>query len=110
MDSTNMQWLFIVQPSRADMLTAGPTQAEMEAVGRHFAYWKDLTERGRALVVGRTQTTGPDTMGIAIYLAAEEGEARQIDEGDPAVVDGVFSMRFCPFSVALLGDPKPFTP
>lgn len=105
-----MQWLFIVQPTRQEMLTSGPTQAEGEAVGRHFAYWKALTDDGTALVVGRTQTAGPDTMGIAIFRAPDEAAALAICEADPAVVAGVFTMRLHPYFVALLGDPEPFRP
>jgi uncharacterized protein YciI len=79
-------------------------------VGRHFAYWGQLCKEGTALVVGRTQTTGPETMGIAIFRATDAAAARKIAEADPAVVDGVFKMELQPYFVALLGDPEPFRP
>jgi len=92
------------------MLTAGPTQAEGEAVGKHFEYWGGLVQNGTALVVGRTQTTGPETIGLAIYRTPDEESAREVADADPAVAAGVFTMRLYPYHVALLGDPEPFRP
>ena len=110
-DNRNVaQWLFVVRLTRPDMLTSGPTESEMQSVGNHFAYWKSLTQKGVALVVGRTQTTGADTMGLAIFQAADEAAALEIAALDPAVVDGVFSSNVYPYYVALLGDPTPFSP
>lgn len=105
-----MQWLFTVKINRAGMLKNGPTQEEAESVGRHFSYWQNLVEKEVALVVGRTQTTDPLTIGIAIFRTETEGEARQIAEADPAVIDGVFRMELRPYKVALLGNPEPFRP
>jgi len=104
------QWLLVVRLTRPDMLTSGPTENEMNSVGRHFAYWQDLTEKGSALVVGRTQTTDPDTMGLAIFLSESEETASEIANQDPAVMDGVFTAKVFPYFVALLGDPEPFRP
>jgi len=104
------QWLFVVRPTRADMLTSGPSDAEASSVGKHFAYWQRLVADEVALVVGRTQTTGPDTMGLAIFRAETEEEASKIAAEDPAVIDGVFSMSLHPYFVAILGSPEPFRP
>ena len=105
-----LQWLMVVTPARADMLITGPTPEELSTAGQHFEYWKRLTEAGQALVVGRMQTTGPETMGIAIFLAENEDAARKICQADPAVAGKVFDMRFAPYKVALLGDTAPFKP
>ena len=105
-----MQWLFTIKVNRSAMLKDGPTPAEAEAVGRHFAYWQQLAEREVALVVGRTQTTDPLTVGLAIFRTETEGEARQIAEADPAVISGVFRMELRPYKVAILGNPAPFQP
>jgi uncharacterized protein YciI len=105
-----MQWLFTIKVNRPGMLKDGPTQAEADSVGRHFGYWHKLAEREVALVVGRTQTTDPLTIGIAIFRTETEGEARQIAEADPAVIDGVFRMELRPFKVAILGNSAPFKP
>ena len=105
-----MQWLFTLKLNRLDMLKTGPTTAESDSVGRHFAYWQDLAAREVALVVGRTQTTDPLTIGIAIFQSPTEVEARRIAESDPAVIDGVFRMELKPFKVAILGNPGSFQP
>ena len=105
-----MQWLFVVTPSRPEMLTEGPTSDEGAAVGRHFEYWRGLVENGQGLMVGRTQTSSPDTMGLAVFRSDTEAEARKIAEEDPAVQAGVFLMRLYPYHVALLGEPGPFRP
>jgi uncharacterized protein YciI len=105
-----MQWLLVLNLTRPEMLTAGPTEQEMDSVRRHFAYWQNLTEAGQALVVGRTQTSTPDTMGLAVFKAESEQEATQIADQDPAVIDSVFKARVYPYFVALLGDPEGFRP
>lgn len=105
-----MQWLMILRLKRPEMLTGGPTEDEMSHVGAHFMYWKDLTERGIALLVGRTQTTDPETMGLAVFQSSDEASARAIAEADPAVVNGVFAMELRPYFIALLGEPEPFRP
>lgn len=105
-----MQWLFLIRPARPEMLTEGPTPEEIARVGDHFHYWKELTDKGHALVVGRMQTTDPDTLGLAIFRAPDESAARSIAEADPAVANGVFRMELKPYQVALLGDPGPFRP
>ena len=102
------QWLFVVRPVRPEMLTSGLTSEELDSVRKHFGYWQELTTQEVALVVGRTQTTGPETMGIAIFRAETEAEAQTIASNDPAVIDGVFDMQLLPYAVAILGNPDPF--
>jgi len=40
------QWIYVLKPARLGMLTEGSTPEEDEIVSRHFAYLKDLTEKG----------------------------------------------------------------
>jgi uncharacterized protein YciI len=96
------QFLYVLKLTRPDMLTAGPTPAEQATVGRHFAYVSDLTAKGVMILVGRTQTTGPETMGLAIFEAEDEIAARAIMENDPAVKDGVMSATLFPYKIALM--------
>jgi uncharacterized protein YciI len=49
-------------------------------------------------------------MGLAIFRAEDEAAAKTIAEADPAVLDGVFTMRLHPYAIALLGDPAAFRP
>jgi uncharacterized protein YciI len=98
-------FLYYLQPTRAGMLTDGPTLEEKDAVSRHFAHLKALTEQGIVLLAGRTQTTGPETFGIVVFRAEDENAARALMESDPAVIDGVMRATLYPFGVALLAAP-----
>lgn len=98
------QWLFCVRPIRPEMLTDGPTDEEARIFGEHFSYWQRLTQNGVALVVGRTMTTGPETLGIAIFRADDENAAAWIGNSDPAVQEGVFRCEVFAFRVALLSE------
>lgn len=96
------QYLYFLKPTRLGMVTDGPTPEEAETVSRHFAYLKDLTEKGVMILVGRTQNTDESTFGIAIFEAEDEPAARTIMENDPAVAGGVMSAKLYPYKVALM--------
>ena len=95
------QWIYVLKVTRFEMLTE-PTPEEEEIVSRHFAYLKDLTERGVMILVGRTQNSDESTFGIAIFEAEDEAAARTIMENDPAVVAGVMRATLYPYRVALM--------
>ena len=57
------QWIYVLKVTRLEMLTEGSTPEEDEIVGRHFAYLKDLTEKGVMILMGRTQTADESTFG-----------------------------------------------
>jgi uncharacterized protein YciI len=94
-------WLYRVRPARPEMLAAGPTPHEAETVARHFAYLKDLTERGVVLLAGRTLTTDERTFGIVVFTADSEAAARALMDGDPAVAGGVMRAELYPFRLVL---------
>lgn len=100
----------IIRPARSEMLTVGPTPEESDLISGHFHYWKAQVASGSALVVGRTQTSDANTLGLAIFRAEGEAAARRIVDEDPAVQMGVFRAEVFPYRVALLGDPGPFRP
>jgi uncharacterized protein YciI len=95
------QWLYYLKPARLGMLTEA-TPEEAETVSRHFAYVKDLTEKGIMILVGRTQNKDEATFGIAVFEAEDEATARQIMESDPAVMGGVMRATLYPYRVALM--------
>jgi uncharacterized protein len=99
-----MLWLNTLHPTRVEMLTAGPTEREQRIVGAHFAYWKDLVAKGTALLVGRTQDAGPQTVGIAVFEAPDEPSASAVCQADPTVREGVMTNTLQPYRIALLGD------
>lgn len=95
-------WLYRIRPTRPAMLTDGPSPEEQRQVALHFAYLKDLCQQGVVHLAGRTLDTGPDSMGIVIFSASDEAEARERMEGDPAVASGVFQAVLHPYGLALL--------
>lgn len=96
------QWLYHLEPARAGMVTEGPTPEEAETVSRHFAYLKDLTDKGVMILMGRTQNNDDSTFGIAIFEAEDESAARRIMENDPAVAGGVMQATLYPYKIALM--------
>jgi uncharacterized protein YciI len=83
------------------MLTEGATTEEAEIIGEHFAYLERLTMEGIAILVGRTLTTDQDSMGIVIFTAGSDEEARALMNADPAVSKGVMRAKLFPFRIAL---------
>jgi uncharacterized protein YciI len=101
-EQVKSQWLSYLEPTRLGMVTEGATPAEAETVSRHFAYLKDLTEKGVMIIVGRTQNKDENTFGIAIFEAEDEAAARQIMENDPAIIGDVMNATLYPYKVALM--------
>jgi uncharacterized protein len=95
-------WLDTLRPTRLEMLTAGPTEREQKIVGAHFAYWQELARQGTALLVGRTQDAGAQTVGIAVFEAADEAAARALAQADRTVCEGVMTSTVQPYRIALL--------
>ena len=52
------EWLYYLKPTRLGMVTEGATLEEAEIVGRHFAYLKNLTEKGVMILMGRIIASG----------------------------------------------------
>ena len=97
-------WFNTLHATRVEMLTAGPTEREQKIVGAHFAYWKELAANGTALLVGRTQDAGPQTVGVALFEAADEAAATALCQADPTVREGVMTSAVQPYRIALLAD------
>lgn len=95
-------FLVILRPLRAEMLTEGPTPEEQRIIGDHFAYYSKLIDDGDAFLVGRTQESTPETMGLAIIRAESAEAARSMASNDPAVAESVMSCEVRPYRIALL--------
>ena len=90
------------------MLSEGPTPEEQGTLERHFAYLSEGAAAGKVLLFGRTQTTGPETLGLVIFQAEDVNAAFAFMGADPAVVDGVLEGGLFPYHVAGMGDPSRF--
>jgi uncharacterized protein YciI len=97
-----LQYLYRLQPSRADMLVTGLTPDEEAAVRAHFSYLETLTQRGVVLLAGRTLNSDEHTFGIVVFAAASGEEAAELVQGDPSVARGVMKAELFPFAVSLL--------
>jgi len=95
------EFLYRIVPTRIEMLTAGPTAAEIAATQAHFAYLEAAKNVGVVLGAGRTLTRDEGTFGIVIFRAPDEDKARDFMECDPAVQAGVMRGELFPFRIAL---------
>lgn len=94
---------YVIHPTRPAMLTEGPTPQEAEIISNHFDYLKALVDQGVGIFVGRTLTTDEHTFGITVFQAGSEEAAREIMQGDPAVIAGVMRVELFPFKIVLAG-------
>ena len=104
LEQNKPQFIYVLKPTRLGMLTEGATPEEVDTVSRHFAYFKDLTEKGVMILMGRTQNNDETTFGIAVFEAEDESAARRIMENDPAVLGGVMTATLYPYKIALMRD------
>jgi uncharacterized protein len=98
------QFLYMIRPTRAAMLSEGLTPGEDAIVSEHFEYLKNLTERGIVALAGRTLSADEGAFGIVIFLAETADAAREIMANDPAVRQGVMRAELFPFRIALRGE------
>lgn len=76
-----------------------PTPEESEIIAQHFNYYKHLHKAGTLILAGRTQE--PPHIGIMIFEAKDKAAAQTIVNNDPAIIEGVFTARLQPYSIAL---------
>ena len=96
-------YLYLLKPTRIEMLTEGPTDEEALVLGGHVDYLTRLSDEGVVHLAGRTQVNDARTFGIVIFDAASEEEAHALVAGDPAVKEGVMSATLYPYKIAILG-------
>lgn len=96
-----MEFIYVLRPTRAGMVTACPTDRERAAVGEHIAYLQGLHARGVVRRAGRTMAADERVFGIVIFTAASPEAAEAFMRADPAVRDGVMTAEVFRFRVAL---------
>ena len=96
-----MEFIYLIQPSRADMLESGPTDEESEILNAHYLYLKKLTEKGKVHIAGRTLITTQDAFGIVVLETNSLEDAEKIMSNDPAVFHKVMSSKLYPFRISL---------
>lgn len=99
----NSDFLYLIRPTRPEMLTERMTEAEADAVAAHFEYLQGLADGGVVRLAGRTLETGARTFGLVVFTAASETEARRLVDQDPAVRERVMTAELFPFKIAIDG-------
>ena len=94
------QYIYVLRPARAELVTTGPTERELPHLRGHVAYMQQLTQDGKLLLAGRSQNNDADTFGIAIFVASSDEEAAAIMNNDPAVKNGVMTAKVYPYEIA----------
>lgn len=94
------QFLVLYLPPRPTFATDA-TRAEQDTIAAHFAYLERACEAGTLILAGRTLDEPP--LGIGVFEAPSENEARAFVEADPAVRNRVFTADVRPYRVALRG-------
>lgn len=95
-------YLWLLRPSRPQMLKEGFTPQEANAVEAHFGYLKHLTELGHLVLAGRTVPSDESAFGVVVLRVPSEEAARALAMDDPAVRGGVMRVELFPFRLALL--------
>jgi uncharacterized protein YciI len=80
---------------------AGWTEGDRASVNEHFQMLSEGAKAGRVIVAGRTLDDFRNALGILIFEAADEAEARAFLEADPVVRAGVMSVELHPYRVAV---------
>src|SRR5438034_4507132 len=92
------EYLYMLKAVRPEMLTVGPTEREAAVLKEHAAHLEQLVRDGVLIIGGPTQERDP--IGIAIFRASSDEEAKAIMNSDPAVAKGVMSGTLHPYKVA----------
>lgn len=95
-------FLHRIQPTRAAMLTEGPTAVETDVIDRHFRHLQARVARGVVLQAARTTTADERSFGSVIFRAASEADATAMMNDGPAVREDAMRAELFPYRVALL--------
>jgi uncharacterized protein YciI len=97
-------FLYKLDANCTDLLpqTAGSTAAD--CMREHFAYLKELHERGDIILFGLTLNPDPSAVSLCVFYADSEAQAQSILANDPFVSRGLARGTLFPFHIALQGE------
>ena len=96
------EYLYVLK-LRQDLFDANNwTAKENKIVEEHFNRLKKMLEEGSLVLAGRTLNMDPEGLGIVIFKAGTEEEAKEIAANDPAVKAGIMSAKVFPYRTALI--------
>ncbi len=97
---TLKSWLVRIIPPRPTF-DKDATPAEQALMDQHFAYWKDLNEKGVCLFGGPVLDPR-GVYGILVVRAASEDDARALGSADPSVKAGLNKIDVAEMRVAFI--------
>ncbi len=92
-----MRFIYLLTPTRLEMLTVGPTPEEQAIVGEHLQHLQRLAQDGAVLHFGRTTNNDERTVGIVVFEAADMEAAARVVESDPAIRGDVMRAELLPY-------------
>ena len=92
-----MRFIYLLSPTRLEMLTVGPTPKEQAIVSEHAQHLQRLAEEGIVLHFGRTANNNERSVGIVIFEAADAAAAERIVQSDPAIRASVMRADLFPY-------------
>jgi uncharacterized protein YciI len=97
--------MYTLYPTRLEMFTSGPTDAERSSAAEHWIYSQQMLRKGLVVFAGRAiEPTIEGAFAIVVIRADSEGDARAMMNADPAVRSGIFRARLFPFQPMLMGE------
>ncbi len=103
MDSTKKEYLGVLTLTEKYRDDKNWTKADQAVVGEHFQRLTKYRNAGVVVLAGRTQyeSNNPEMMGLVIFYAKDDKEARQFMMDDPAVQNKIMLAKVHPYGIAL---------
>jgi uncharacterized protein YciI len=92
-------FMYTLYPTRLEMFTSGPTDAERASAAEHWIYSQRLLGQGAIVFAGRAIEPP-----IVVIRADSRDAAQAMMDADPAVRSGIFRARLFPFQPMLMGE------
>jgi uncharacterized protein YciI len=97
--------MYTLYPTRLEMFTSGPTDAERASAAEHWIYSQRLLGQGAIVFAGRAiEPTSDGAFAIVVIRADSRDAAQAMMDADPAVRSGIFRARLFPFQPMLMGE------
>ncbi len=92
-----MRFLYVLRPTRLEMLTVGPSAEEQMIITRHAEHLHRLADEGAVHHFGRTMNNDEKTIGLVVFDAADLQAAEEVMHSDPAVEGKVMRAELFPY-------------
>ena len=98
-------FMYTLYPTRLEMFTSGPTDAERSTAAEHWIYSQQMLRKGVVVFAGRAiEPTSEGAFALVVIRADSGDAARALMNADPAVKSGIFRARLFPFQPMLMGE------